>query len=233
MNCVFVFSISWEKKVNFYPSFYVYKAHDTKASCTWIPRLQPCCRFQSFNLKLNPVSRVKLCQDAMLYLNEGVNYNSNQDFVEVGIGLNNEIISVDEGVDSHPVTASKLSSWCICSDEIWWELALILSLALSRHGYLPKSKKLVSFFSSSRHTELLWIPRHVDQVEWHENNRGLRSFVWSQYTSGVWNTKGQTDCLSEPVPLLQHRVLADHFCTNRYMYIIASTSVEGWIQWIN
>ena len=53
------------------------------------------------------MSRVKVCQNALIFLEEAVDYNSNQNYVEIGIGINNELISIREGLEGDTQSESK------------------------------------------------------------------------------------------------------------------------------
>ena len=53
------------------------------------------------------VSRAKVCENALIFLVEAVDYNSNQNYVEIGIGINNEIISITEGLEGDTQSESK------------------------------------------------------------------------------------------------------------------------------
>ena len=53
------------------------------------------------------MSRAKVCQNALIFLEEAVDYNSNQNYVEIGIGINNEIISIREGLEGDTQSESK------------------------------------------------------------------------------------------------------------------------------
>ncbi len=52
-----------------------------------------------FNISLRCGLRVKACQNVIVFLSEAVGGNSNQNFVKMEIGANNEIIAIREGLD--------------------------------------------------------------------------------------------------------------------------------------
>ena len=58
------------------------------------------------------VSRAKVCENALIFLVEAVDYNSNQNYVEIGIGINNEIIAITEGLEGDTRSKSKQHHFC-------------------------------------------------------------------------------------------------------------------------